>query len=113
MTTEDTRCRACKGQVIGACTCPTSSPALRFETEALRAKGLCGGIIGTPPNERACILPLGHGPHGDDAQPKLEIKAARCPDHKGNRAAYCSDCQNEAWELANEYEAHVESQRET
>lgn len=45
---------------------PAPAQSVRFETAALRAKGMCGAIIGSPPDERACILPLGHGPHGGE-----------------------------------------------
>jgi hypothetical protein len=39
----------------------------RKETDAIRAIGGCGHIAGMPPNETACILPLGHDPpHGNE-----------------------------------------------
>jgi hypothetical protein len=42
-------------------------PVIRWETQALNAKGMCGDIIGSKPNERACILPIDHqGQHGWD-----------------------------------------------
>lgn len=51
-----------------------TTPESRWETEALREKGLCGKIEGEPPNERACLLLLDHeGPCG-------RVPGARTPD---------------------------------
>lgn len=52
-------------------------PPLRWETQALRAKGLCGAIVTDDgPQEHACLLPLGHGPHGTPLEPYWTLDEA-------------------------------------
>lgn len=38
----------------------SKAPAVRWETRALNAQGMCGAISGESPNQVACILPIDH-----------------------------------------------------